>query len=73
MNYDYVGSHHDMLFSRLIPPDQVIIGGGTAGLVVSSRLAQRGEKVLVLESGGECVASLYLNTSHATQQSASRQ
>lgn len=33
--------------------DYVVIGGGTAGLVVAARLAEKGEKVLVVESGGE--------------------
>ncbi|TIB99745.1 alcohol oxidase [Wallemia mellicola] len=31
--------------------DYVVIGGGTSGLVLSSRLAERGEKVLVIEAG----------------------
>ena len=33
--------------------DVLVIGGGTAGLVLASQLAQRGKRVLVLESGGE--------------------
>jgi choline dehydrogenase-like flavoprotein len=35
-----------------INADVLVIGGGTAGLLVASRLAEKGFKVVVLESGG---------------------
>ncbi|TIA72901.1 hypothetical protein E3P91_01753 [Wallemia ichthyophaga] len=41
--------------------DYVVIGGGTAGLVVAARLAEKGEKVLVVESGGDAHDSISVN------------
>ena len=41
------------LYASLTLQTKVVIGGGTSGLVLSSRLAERGEKVLVIEAGIE--------------------
>ena len=32
--------------------DQVIVGAGTAGCIVAARLAEKGQRVLLLEAGG---------------------
>ena len=32
--------------------DYIVVGAGSAGCIVASRLAQRGEQVLLLEAGG---------------------